>query len=56
MFKRCQDHGITLSDTKFQVGSKVKFAGYVVSDKGKEPDPDKIATIAQFLRPDNITD
>ena len=41
VFKRCQDHGITLSNTKFQVGSKVKFAGYVVSDKGKEPDLDK---------------
>ena len=56
VFKRCLDHGITLSSTKFQVGSKVKFAGYVVSDKGKEPDPDKIAAIAQFPRPDNLTD
>ena len=56
LFKRCQDHGITLSNTKFQVGSKVKFAGYVVSDKGKELDPDKIAAIAQFQRPDSLTD
>ena len=56
VFERCQDHGITLSNTKFQVGSKVKFAGYVVSDKGKEPDPDKIAAIAQFPRTDNLTD
>ena len=50
VFERCQDHGITLSNTKFQVGSKVKFAGYLVSDKGKEPDPDKIAAIVQFPR------
>ena len=56
VFKRCLDHGITLSNTKFQVGFKVKFAGYVVSNKGKEPDPDKIAAIAQFPRPDNLTD
>ena len=45
-----------MSNTKSQVVSKVKFAGYVVSDKGKEPEQDKIAAIAQFPRPDNLTD
>ena len=56
VFKRCEKHGITLSDTKYQVGNEVKFAGYVVSDKGTRPDPNKVAAISQFPIPENLTD
>ena len=55
VFKRCEEHGITLSDTKYQVGNEVKFAGYVVSDKGTRPDPDKVAAISQFPIPEDLT-
>ena len=55
LFKRCEEHGITLSDTKYQVGNKVKFARYVVSDKGTRPDPDKVAAISQFPMPEDLT-
>ena len=53
VIKRCEEHRITLSDAKYQVGNEVKFAGYVVSDKGKCPDPDKVAAISQFPIPEN---
>ena len=39
LFKSCEEHGITLSETKYQVGTEVKFAGGLVSDKGTKPDP-----------------
>ena len=55
VFKRCKEHGITLSDAKYQVGNEVKFAGYVVSDKGTRPDPDKVAAISQFPIPEDLT-
>ena len=51
VFKRCEEHGITLSETKYQVGREVKFAGYLVSDKGTKPDPEKVAAISQFPIP-----
>ena len=56
VFKRCDEHEITLSNKKYQVGSEVKFAGYVVSDRGTRPDPDKAAAINQFPIPENLTD
>ena len=43
--KRWEEHRITLSETKYQVGREVKFAGYLVSDKGTKPDPEKVAAI-----------
>ena len=55
VFKRCKEHGITLSDTKYQVGNEVKFAGYVVSDEGTRQDPNKVATISQFPIPEDLT-
>ena len=45
-----------MSNTKYQVGSQVKFAGYIISDEGTRPDPEKVAAINQFPEPDNLTD
>ena len=56
VFKRCEEHGITLSETKYQVVTEVKFAGHLVSDKGTKPDPEKVAVISQFPIPKNLTD
>ena len=56
IFKRCQDHRITLSDTKHQVGNEVKFAGHIESDKGVRPDPEKIEAIKNSPEPNNVTD
>ena len=56
VFQRCKEWGITLSRDKYQFGSSVKFAGYILSDKGISPDPEKIAAIKDFPTPKNITD
>ena len=56
VFQRCEEHDITLSKKKYQIGTEVKFAGYVISAQGVQPDPDKIAAIARFPIPENLTD
>ena len=56
VFERCKEWGITLSKKKYQFGTKVKFAGYVLGQDGVSPDPDKIAAIQNFPTPENITD
>ena len=57
LLQRCQQHGITLNPKKFNLAKdKVKFAGYIVSDKGIEADPEKLRAISHFPKPTNITD
>ncbi|XP_059092346.1 uncharacterized protein LOC131887678 [Tigriopus californicus] len=56
VLQRCADHSITLSKAKAQVGSSVKFAGYIISRDGVSPDPSKVATISKFPAPTNLTD
>ena len=56
VLKRCEEHRITLSNSKLQLGSEVTFAGHVVSAQGNKPDPSKVAAIKDFPEPKNITD
>ena len=56
VLQRCRENGITLSPGKVEAGKRVKFAGFVVSDTGVEPDNEKVAAIKNFPRPQNITD
>ena len=57
VLERCRQHGITLRPEKFHFAqSRVKYCGYVISPDGKEVDPDKLAAIANFPTPSNITD
>ena len=56
VLQRCDAAGITLSRKKAQVGTQVKFAGYLVSNNGIEPDPDRTKAISNFPIPENITD
>ncbi len=54
---RCRESGITLNPKKFQFAQQqVRFAGYMVSDKGIEADPEKLKAIRCFPKPSNITD
>ena len=55
IFKCSEEHGTTLSNTKYQVDNEVKFAGYVMSDKGTRPDPYKVVAISQFPIPEDLT-
>ena len=54
--KRCAEWNITLSSKKIQMGSSVKFAGFIVTDKGVLPDPARLSALASFKSPTNITE
>ena len=56
VLERCQFHGIKLSKKKFAVGTSVKFAGFVVSEDGIKPDPDKLAAVRNFPAPKNVSE
>ena len=56
LFKCCQASGISLSKSKFQYGEEVKFSGFIVNSNGYKPDPSKLAAIANFPVPKNLTD
>ena len=51
VFERCDEWGITLSKAKYQFGKKVKFAGYILTNEGVSPDPEKVAAIKDFPTP-----
>ena len=53
---KCREHNLTISRKKFKVGNRVKFAGFIVSDKGVAPDPERIAAIAGFPVPKSVSD
>eukprot|EP00094_Tigriopus_californicus_P012874 TCALIF_12448-PA protein Name:"Similar to pol Retrovirus-related Pol polyprotein from transposon opus (Drosophila melanogaster)" AED:0.39 eAED:0.39 QI:0/0/0/0.5/1/1/2/0/306 len=48
--------GITLSLSKLEVGTSVKFKGFVVSGYGLRPDSDKIASICDYPAPTSLTE
>ena len=56
VLKRCSVNSITLSKKKVQYGVEVKFAGYLVSQTGVRPDPDKVKAIRDFPPPRNLTE
>ena len=49
--QRCQDWHITLNPKKIEVGRSVKFAGYLVTDRGTEIHPDRVKAIKEFASP-----
>ena len=54
VLKRCRKYNITVSKSKFKMGTSVKFGGYIVSNKGVIPDPDKIEAIMNFQSPTDV--
>ena len=52
---RCRLHNITLSLAKIKMGTSVKFAGFIISDRGTLPDPEKTAAISAFPRPHDVS-
>ena len=52
---RCREKNITLSIDKAEIGSSVRFAGFVVSARGISPDPDKLKALREFPVPSNLT-
>ena len=52
----CRKAGIKLSLSQMDYGSKLKFAGFVVSDKGVTANPDKVSAIRDFPTLKNVTE
>ena len=55
VFERCQEWGITLSKSKYQIGPVVQFAGYIVSEEGTRQNPKLVEAIAAFPAPKDLT-
>jgi len=55
VLQRCCQHGITLSKKKATIGREVDFAGYIVSNKGVSPEPEKLRAIQDFPVPTDAT-
>ncbi len=53
---RCKTAGITISKKKFVIGSKIKFAGHIISANGVEPDEEKVEAIRRFPAPTNVSE
>ena len=55
VLQRCQDHGITISKKKIEIGTCVTFAGFNVSAQGYTPTADRYDAIKNFATPKNLT-
>ena len=45
---KCRENNITISEKKLQIGHEVKFDGYIVSQDGIKPDPEKLVCLEEF--------
>ena len=55
VFELCQEWRITLSKGIHQIGLKVTFAGYIVSEEGTRQDPKMVEAISEFPAPKDLT-
>ena len=55
IFWRCEDNGFILSHKKFEIGTSVELAGFIIDSKGISPSPKRLAAIADFPIPKDIT-
>ena len=57
VLQRCDDRGITLNPKKFQFARHaLDFCGYHVTESGYTVDDNKLKAVAEFPRPENVTD
>ena len=57
ILQRCDERGITLNPEKFKFArNEVKFCGYKITPAGYTTDNEKARAVADFPRPENITD
>lgn len=53
--KRLREAGLSISSTKSHFCLKqVKYLGFIISDEGIFPDPDKIRPIVEYPKPNNV--
>ena len=52
LLERCRDRGVVLNQQKLKLRLKrIKFMGHVLTNRGVEPDPDKVKPIEEMPRP-----
>ena len=57
MMERTKEVGLSLNASKCEIKQrKVKFYGHYLTDKGIEPDPDKVKAITDMRPPENLTE
>ena len=56
VLSRCREAGIKISRTKLAAGREILFAGFIISDKGIKPNPEKVAAIANFPVPRDVSE
>ena len=55
VLQRWAQHGMTLSQRKFEIGWSVNFAGFVVNDTGVFLMPQKVKATTDFPRPTDVS-
>ena len=50
-----REGNLTLSREKVAYGPEIEFGGYIISDKGVKPDPKRLAAVAEFPRPVDVS-
>ena len=53
---RYREYNITISRKKLELGSKINFAGHIISADSIQPDEEKYAAISRFPRPKSPKD
>lgn len=55
VLEACRKNNLTLSENKVVMGQRVLFAGHIISDKGIQPNPEKLKALTDFPRPTDLT-
>ena len=60
LMARFEQHGVTVSRKKFNMGSTISFGGYLITADGEgvkiKPDPARIQELLDIKPPTNITE
>ena len=54
ILERCATINVTISKKKFTIGTEIPFAGFLISDQGINPYPQKTVAIASFPTPKKL--
>ena len=52
---RCKSIRLTISKKKLKIGKEIKFAGYILTETGVQPDPELISAIKDYPSPTDVT-
>ena len=56
VLERARQFNVTISKSKFEIGEKIEFAGFLISAGGIFPAPSQVECLKKFPSPKNITE